>query len=565
MTGSQNIQEKLERLKFLEYLLDQLPGTVYLKSPDGQYIYCNQAMLDAFEASSMDQIINHSDQDIHSKPNAGIITDNDAKVSTMGELFIEQRSNKDGQMTRFISSKRLLKSHQLIRRYHDAVKKKHQSLEGGKAEQAIEAKSNVEKNNQSESEVQHYIIGHSMNYDGQAKQFSHIDCQLSDLVDQISISQSVIQSFAHDARIPLVGLLDQVQTISNRQQKGCQTQAEIESLKVMISDYFEYHESLLEDMKLEMDPSIASRQNHWVKLSELSGCIHKRFGSSAVAKGIDFTINDCIPVTTEGLTKKIWLERILVNLVSNAIKFTEVGEVKVSLMVSQSNCLIKVVDTGIGIAQHNHNKVFQHLFMVEKGSHKNPGLGIGLSSVKRLVNALSGHIKLNSELNQGTSIEVSLPMIFRQSEAGLLKKQKQNLIEDQTITHQYDIPGGVLIVEDVDLPAEILERNIKCISQGRVDRAKSVKEAINLVNSHNYGVVFLDLGLPDGSGYEVAHVIRKMSKQPFIIGNSAYTDSTLIKEATHHHGFDRLYAKPMVMSDLLSVAQTYFSEAPTVA
>jgi signal transduction histidine kinase len=114
---------------------------------------------------------------------------------------------------------------------------------------------------------------------------------------------------------------------------------------------------------------------------------------------------------------------VLVNLVANALKFTEKGEIIVRMQVFADHCELRVQDTGPGIAPDLKTSVFEPFFQGESASHRqSPGTGLGLSLVREMLHALGGTIELESELGRGSTFRISVPQanesLIRMQSAG---------------------------------------------------------------------------------------------------------------------------------------------------
>jgi signal transduction histidine kinase len=103
---------------------------------------------------------------------------------------------------------------------------------------------------------------------------------------------------------------------------------------------------------------------------------------------------------------------VLVNLVSNALKFTEHGKIAVSVSTEGDSRVVRVTDSGTGIAADEQKRIFEPFQNIEPTKHKHlPGVGLGLSLARQIVDNLGGHIAVRSELGKGSTFEVSLPAV----------------------------------------------------------------------------------------------------------------------------------------------------------
>ena len=150
-----------------------------------------------------------------------------------------------------------------------------------------------------------------------------------------------------------------------------------------------------------------------VRLSELLDNLHSVLDKSASDKGLKLTseIDDILPERLNGDSAR--LHQILVNLVNNAIKFTDQGSVRVRLFYyDETRWGIEVTDTGRGIPESDIPYIFDTFRQVEGTATRiHGGFGLGLSIVKQLVNLMNGEINVNSALNKGTTFKIILPMV----------------------------------------------------------------------------------------------------------------------------------------------------------
>ena len=129
----------------------------------------------------------------------------------------------------------------------------------------------------------------------------------------------------------------------------------------------------------------------------------------ATAKGL--ALNVSAPAQVKVLVNEDQFMQVVLNLVENAIKYTNQGEVSVTLSEHDSRAVLVVTDTGIGIPVEHQPRVFERFYRVDKGrSRATGGTGLGLSIVKHIVESHDGNVELRSELNKGTEVTVSMPL-----------------------------------------------------------------------------------------------------------------------------------------------------------
>jgi CheY-like chemotaxis protein len=245
------------------------------------------------------------------------------------------------------------------------------------------------------------------------------------------------------------------------------------------------------------------------------------------------------------------------NLVGNAIKFTEKGHVSITcsgvpMASSPEKILImfSVVDTGIGIAEENHAKIFESFTQESSDTTRRfGGTGLGLAITKKLIEMHGGKIKLNSTPGKGTEFLFDIP--YRRHDASAkefeIKKVGRQLKES--------LKGiRVLLVEDNlfnrMVAIDTLEQEIEGVY---IDVALNGIEAIEKIESGDYDVVLMDVQMPEMNGYDATRAIRKLPFPKNKIRIIAMTASALKEEVKHcfEAGMDEFIAKPFSTEELL--------------
>jgi signal transduction histidine kinase/CheY-like chemotaxis protein/CHASE3 domain sensor protein len=211
---------------------------------------------------------------------------------------------------------------------------------------------------------------------------------------------------------------------------------------------------------------------------------------------------------------------ILLNLVGNAVKFTEKGKVGISAEQSDSNFDITVTDTGIGISEKNLPYIFNEFRQADAGtSRKFGGTGLGLAIAKKYANLLGGTISVKSAPGKGSEFKLSLPVRYaaenRVTEAVILTRFKP---ANRPIQHKL-ISGStnktILLVDDSE-PAIIEIKDILMESGYKLLYATNGNEAIEILSQSNPDGIILDLLMPGMDGFEVLRIIREQERTAHI-------------------------------------------------
>lgn len=274
-------------------------------------------------------------------------------------------------------------------------------------------------------------------------------------------------------------------------------------------------------------------------------------------KGLEliYIIEDNVPKIIIGDITR--LRQILINLISNGIKFTRHGEVTVyiSLIESDDDYLVinfSIKDTGIGVPENSIGKLFQSFSQADSSTTKNyGGTGLGLAICKKLVNLMGGEISVKSELNKGS--EFSFFIKVRRAEDELLLPDKEDLILLKN--------KRILIVDDNASNRLMLSALVKSMGMIPV-AADSGEEAIQILNNSRFDLALVDMCMPVMDGRELAMRINAMhtkEKLPLILLTSLMHNDV---QSNTLEVFSAYLNKPVKHKQLFKLINTLLSKSP---
>ncbi len=279
------------------------------------------------------------------------------------------------------------------------------------------------------------------------------------------------------------------------------------------------------------------------------------FSKKISDKGLDYILVEDI-IFREIRFDETRLRQILINLISNAIKFTEKGYVKVIVkeIIKDNDRLdleIIIEDTGIGVAENKQAKIFES-FTQHNGqsTREYEGTGLGLTITKKLTELLGGEIKLESSLGEGSKFKLSFSDLeFSGEKKQSSKKERLKKIEFDT--------AEVLVVDDIRSNRNFLK--IKLGNKGlKVTGAENGKEALKLVKDREFDLIIMDLKMPVMDGYQTLEKLKNTAYDKPVI---AFTASATKKEKqkVESAGFDSFITKPVTTEQLYKSIAKYLT------
>jgi CheY-like chemotaxis protein len=296
------------------------------------------------------------------------------------------------------------------------------------------------------------------------------------------------------------------------------------------------------------------------KALDIEKCIEDLYNSIQVTipkeKNIQFYIEKC-PDQLEGniRTDEVKLNQILVNLITNAIKFTNKGYVAFGYTINKVEGVLefKVIDSGLGIDENNLKIIFERFRRLEEDfSAESSGLGLGLSITKAYVEMLGGTISVDSKVGIGSVFSFTIPLFYDYS----VKKIKpfyslnnRSVLRKETILVAEDDSINFLLIK------KILEQK-----NYTVLRASNGQEAVDMCKTiPEIDLVFMDMKMPILNGFQAFEKINKISPNLPVIAQTAYSSSE-DKEKIIQSGFTAYITKPINKEKLFDLLETIFQQ-----
>ena len=320
-----------------------------------------------------------------------------------------------------------------------------------------------------------------------------------------------LATMSHEIRTPLNGVLGMMDVLERQgldapQQRTMATMREsAQALLRIIDEVLDF--SKIEAGRLELEETAFS-------LSGLADAILPAFQQEAATKGLVLEV-EIIPGSNDALVgDPTRVRQILFNLVSNALKFTEHGSVRIHLATAplgggRVSLILAVTDTGIGLSAEQCAKLFQPFAQADSSTTRRfGGTGLGLSIVRRLAQLMQGDVAVESALAVGSTFTVTLTLRAAPADSPLkeLTRPRAQLLSASTLPVDGS-PPRVLVVDDHPVNREVLVRQLELLGLA-ADTADDGAKALAAWTQGNYAAVLADIHMPGMDGYALVRCIR---------------------------------------------------------
>jgi signal transduction histidine kinase/ActR/RegA family two-component response regulator len=351
-----------------------------------------------------------------------------------------------------------------------------------------------------------------------ANELTSMSIEIEDSIEKIETANRAKNDFlatiSHEIRTPLNGLIGSAQLLNNTTLTPAQNEyvdallKSSQTLSSVINDVLDL--SKIESGKLAID-------NTPVYPIELMQTVEVIFVKLAQENGTRLTCHCSIDEQTYIYSDPVRLRQILLNLVSNAVKFTVHGSIQISMKLVppalQNNADINephlfyiiVTDTGIGIEESRLDAVFESFTQSDSSTTRNyGGTGLGLTIVKKILALLNGTISVSSKINEGSTFTVAVPVNIGISEHSITTQTLPQSLEKEPVKLL-----TILLVEDNEINTMVAQHMLEQIGY-RVISVTNGQYAVAAVQAHQFDLVLMDIHMPIMDGEEATKQIRAL-------------------------------------------------------
>lgn len=368
-----------------------------------------------------------------------------------------------------------------------------------------------------------------------------------------------LANMSHEIRTPLNGIIGTIDLLQhtplNTEQEELMLSLKSSSTHLLeiVNDVLDI--SKIEADKLELFEGPCNLENIIQQVTAISSprliSLKKNITlSAAVQPGVE----------SEIIADESRIKQVLINLVGNAIKFTETGEIKLEVnanMIDESlqELHFAVSDTGIGISEDNIQSLFIPFTQIDStATRKHSGTGLGLSICRKIIEEMGGRIWVESELGKGSTFRFIIPV-----QINLVRKSQQPQQRNAAgaISGAEIKPLKMLVAEDNNMNQLLATKMFKKIGY-IIEIANNGKEAVEMTAKYDYDLVFMDIHMPEMDGIEATQRILNSGrvKVPIIIAMTA----NAVKEAEAEYlqlGMKDIVTKPFTIDQLRKVLEKW--------
>ncbi|EOF8282109.1 aerobic respiration two-component sensor histidine kinase ArcB [Salmonella enterica subsp. enterica serovar Tennessee] len=488
-----------QQSSFLRSFLDASPDLVFYRNEDKEFSGCNRAM-ELLTGKSEKQLVHLKPEDVYSPEAAEKVIETDEKVfrHNVSLTYEQWLDYPDGRKACFE-----------IRKvpYYDRVGKRHGLMGFGRD------------------------ITERKRYQ-----------------DALEDKTTFISTISHELRTPLNGIVGLSRILLDtdltaEQEKYLKTiHVSAVTLGNIFNDIIDMDK--MERRKVQLDNQPIDFTSFMADLENLSGL-------QAQQKGLRFVLEPTLPLPHKVITDGTRLRQILWNLISNAVKFTQQGQVTVRARYDEGDMLhFEVEDSGIGIPQDEQDKIFAMYYQVKDSHGGKPatGTGIGLAVSRRLAKNMGGDITVSSLPGKGSTftLTVHAPAVAEE-------------VEDAFDEDDMPLPAlHVLLVEDIELNV-IVARSVLEKLGNSVDVAMTGKAALEMFAPGEYDLVLLDIQLPDMTGLDIARELTRRHTREDLPPLVALTANVLKDKKEYlDAGMDDVLSKPLSVPALTAMIKKFW-------
>lgn len=389
-----------------------------------------------------------------------------------------------------------------------------------------------------------YVFGSSRDITD-LKRAEHRIQKARDQAEAASASKTLfLANMSHELRTPLNGIIGTA-SLLREEQPDATMSGDLDliirsgdAMNRLVDDILDL--SKIEHNSLNIDPAPCDLRPTIADICRVQG-------QAAQAKGLDFRHHIDQELPDRLMLDEARVRQILLNLTTNAVKFTDRGTITLSVLLASDELILHVEDTGMGMPPALVKRVGTPFYQINPGrTRHSDGSGIGLSVCKSLIDLMGGRLEIESEPGNGTRVSVTLPVHTADEQPA------------SAAGPQYSLPDNcqVLIVEDNQTNQIILQRMLQHLG-AEVALAKNGEEALTRADETAFDLVLMDLHMPGMGGIAATHALREQGLEaPIVAVTASVTQHE--RDACRRARMDGFVDKPVKVATLARLLAELF-------
>lgn len=369
--------------------------------------------------------------------------------------------------------------------------------------------------------------------------------------DAMMIKSRFLANISHEIRTPMNAILGLSELLANAELTETY-QEHARNIRSSSSVLLDIINNVLDIAKLE-DGNLSLTNVHFT-LHKLLDSVSAMIRNLAERKGITYTcsVKENTPEFFFG--DDIRISQILLNILSNAVKFTNAGGVTLEVEVQNGNLIFTIIDSGIGIRQEDFDTIFEAFSQTDIHKNRNlQGTGLGLPICKNLVELMNGSLSVDSVYGEGSRFTVSIPAV--PGDPAYMS------VEPQAEKKLFMPQVRVLVVDDIDINLYVAQAMLEDYGI-QTELAASGEEALCLIQNSDFDLIFMDHMMPGMNGGETARAIRQLGGKCTSIPIVMLT-ANVVAENWEGYGkeeIDEFLAKPIEAERLTAILEKWIPE-----
>jgi len=389
---------------------------------------------------------------------------------------------------------------------------------------------------------------------------AQLDISEKKALDALKIKENFLANMSHEIRTPLNSILG-FTNLLRKQELNAVSQEFVYSIQGAGENLLAIINDILDLSKIEA--GMMRIVNQPFSIRGLMHSIETLFSQKLSEKRLSFSceINEEVPDTLLGDATR--LTQILVNLIGNAIKFSEQGKIRIYVYSTRPingkaiQLAFNVTDNGIGIEKEKLNLIFDRFNQAEEYITRNyGGTGLGLSIVRNLIVLQQGTISVKSEPGKGTEFNFTLPYLIADDQIAHIDQQNQETFKE------YINPLLKILVVDDNAMNQSLIKHLLMQWNASFDIVSNGLEAVDQLKQKKYNLILMDIQMPKMDGYAATDFIRRELKLELpIIAMTAHAMAGE-REKCISYGMNEYIAKPINEDDLFKIISRFIEPKP---